>query len=265
MRATGSMTEPKPSPAVAEHDDWDRHWDEFATESASNPAVAYRARLLTRLLGDAGAPERLLDVGVGVGDFLELAARTWPSAGLAGVDISEAGVRIAAQRVPGATMLAVDLTADAPTPVELDGWASAAVCSEVLEHVDQPVALLRNASRLMAPGCRLVVTVPSGPMSAFDRHIGHRRHYTAELLRSQLTEGGFVVDEVLRAGFPFFNLYRAAVRARGESLVADAGGDDAAPSASVRAGMAVFGVLFRLNLTRSPWGGQLAATARPRG
>ncbi len=31
----------------------------------------------------------------------------------------------------------------------------------------------------LAPGCRLVVTVPGGPRSAFDRHIGHRRHFSA--------------------------------------------------------------------------------------
>jgi 2-polyprenyl-3-methyl-5-hydroxy-6-metoxy-1,4-benzoquinol methylase len=36
------------------------------------------------------------------------------------------------------------------------------VCSEVLEHVDRPRELLANAAAYLAPGCRLVVTVPGG-------------------------------------------------------------------------------------------------------
>ena len=71
-----------------------------------------------------------------------------------------------------------DLLRDPAPDAEWAGWATHAVCSEVLEHVDEPVVLLRNARSWLAPGCRLVVTVPGGPMSAFDRHIGHRRHFS---------------------------------------------------------------------------------------
>ena len=246
-----------------QEDDWDRHWEEFAEESSANPAVAYRARLLVQMLGRA--PERLLDIGVGVGDFLALAAETWPAAGLAGVDISAAGVALVGERLPAATLRVADLTVEGDAPEGLAGWATHAVCSEVLEHVDDPVALLTNARAMMAPGCRLVITVPSGKMTAFDHHIGHRRHYTPDLLAAQLGAGGFEVDEVLRAGFPFFNLYRLAVRIQGERLIDQAGGDAGEPSASVRAAMAVFDRLFRLNLTRSRWGLQLVAVARPAG
>ena len=31
--------------------------------------------------------------------------------------------------------------------------------------------------RTSPPGCRVVITVPGGPRSAFDKHIGHRRHF----------------------------------------------------------------------------------------
>ncbi len=57
-------------------------------------------------------------------------------------------------------------------------WADFAVCSEVLEHLDDPVLFLKNSAALMSPGCKLIVTVPGGPMSAFDKHIGHRRHFS---------------------------------------------------------------------------------------
>ena len=85
----------------------------------------------------------------------------------------------------------------------------------MLEHVDDPGALLASARRWLAPAALLVVTVPGGPMSAFDRHVGHRRHYTTTDLQSLLETTGFEVLVCGGAGFPFFNLYRRAVIARG--------------------------------------------------
>ena len=111
---------------------------------------------------------------------------------------------------------------------------------------------------MAVPGCRVVVTVPGGPMSAFDRHIGHRRHFSSEDLGRLMQSAGLRVMLVLGAGFPFFNLYRALVIARGESLVADARPDaEHSPTGLlVRAGMAAFRPLFLANLPRSPLGWQ---------
>jgi hypothetical protein len=130
----------------------------------------------------------------------------------------------------------------------------------VLEHVEDPEALLANTRAYLAPGCRLIVTVPGGPMSAFDRHIGHRRHFTAKSMGGLLEQAGFIVERSVRAGFPFFNLYRLIVLLRGERLVDDvARGGGTRPARLV---MRIFGVLFRLNLTSSPWGWQVLAAAR---
>ena len=139
------------------------------------------------------------------------------------------------------------------------------MCSEVLEHVDHPDLLLRNASEYLAKGCRLVITVPGGPMSAFDRHIGHRRHYTPESLRDLLETSGYEVETVLRAGFPFFNLYRLAVIAVGQKLVDDLGDESAGrPVSKMQWRLAkVFDAAFHLNLTRSPFGWQIVAVTRP--
>jgi hypothetical protein len=43
-------------------------------------------------------------------------------------------------------------------------------------------------------------------MSAFDRRIGHRQHFTPKTLSHLLEESGFRVRHVQRAGFPFSNL-----------------------------------------------------------
>jgi SAM-dependent methyltransferase len=238
-------------------DDWDRHWDDYSEAAARNPAQQYRRRLAMSLLAARDAPVRLVDIGSGQGDFLADAARRWPSAGLLGLEVSEHGVEQARAKVPQADFLVCDLLRDEPPP-ERRSWATHAVCSEVLEHVDDPGVLLRNAAAYLAPGCRLVVTVPGGPMSAFDRHIGHRRHFTPTTLQTLLATSGFDVESVTGAGFPFFNMYRRLVIARGDRLVDDvAPGETGQPGLSARAVMAAFRPIFRLNLPRTAWGWQI--------
>jgi SAM-dependent methyltransferase len=250
--------------SIATHpDDWDRHWDAFSEANERNPAQAYRRRLALDLLERGGAPRRLLDIGSGQGDFLALAAARWPQAELLGLEVSEVGVQVAAAKVPDARFRVRDLLAAGGSAGDDTGWATHAVCSEVLEHVDDPVSLMRNARDCLAPGCRLVVTVPGGPMSAFDRHIGHRRHFSPGELAELLRQAGLRVEQATGAGFPFFNLYRLAVIARGRRLVEDAVAvDGGTTSLPARAAMAAFWPLFRLNAPSSRFGWQTVAVAR---
>jgi hypothetical protein len=111
----------------------------------------------------------------------------------------------------------------------------------------------------LAPGAALIVTVPGGPMSGFDQHVGHRKHYTIDSLTALLEGAGFTVSDCGGAGFPFFNVYRRVVIARGEQLVDDV--DEGHISPVVRAGMAVFDGLLGLSPTRGRRGWQLYATA----
>jgi SAM-dependent methyltransferase len=246
-------------------DDWDRHWRDYAESAASNPAQAYRRRLVLRLLASSGdgIPARVLDIGSGTGDLAAEICNAFPAAELLGLDVSAAAVEHAARKVPAATFLQRDLVSGSEPEPAYQGWATHAVCSEVLEHVEDPEVLLANTRSYLAPECRLIVTVPGGPMSAFDRHIGHRTHFTAKSMRALLERAGFVVERSMGAGFPFFNLYRLIVLVRGEHLV-----DDVARGAGRRPArlvMRIFGVLFRLNLTHSPWGWQVLAAAHFRG
>ena len=245
-----------------EHDDWDDHWTRFQSSARSNPAQAYRRRLIFTLLQRYGPPTRLLDVGSGQGDLLLEAHALLPNADLAGVELSQAGVAAAQQKVPAAIVVQRDLLTPAPVDPRLEHWAGHAVCSEVLEHVEEPVALLRAATAFMQPGCRIIVTVPGGPRSAYDRHIGHRVHYTVDSLTAVLEGAGLRVDRVFAAGFPFFNLYRRVVILRGDRLVADVDTSEGRLSFPARAVMGVFGALFRMNITDTRWGEQIVGVAR---
>ena len=208
-----------------ENDDWNRHWGTFGDAVSGNPATVYRSRLILKLLGQIDPGAIVLEIGCGQGEFTLLLAEMYPQADVRGIDNSSEGV-VRATQMAGSRQLPVsfaqrDLLQEVRLNDDDRGRATLAVCSEVLEHVDEPGVLLRNAADYMAPRCRFVVTVPGGPRSAFDRHIGHRRHFTPKRLRVLLEESGFEDITIRRAGFPFFNLYRLLVIARGKRLIAD--------------------------------------------
>jgi len=249
--------------AALTHDDWDKHWDEYADSAASNPAQRFRRHLILRLLRLGDEPARVLDIGCGQGDLVADLHQAHPHAELCGMDYSQKGIDIAAKKVPSARFFARDLL-QAGEPAEgMAGWATHAVCSEVLEHVDDPLTLMRNAAAYLAPGCRLVVTVPGGPMSAFDHHIGHRRHFSPGELAKVLTSAGYQLDQATGAGFPQFNLYRLIVIQRGKRLASDVSSTNQGLSATAsRMAMAVFRGLFALGTVQTKWGWQTVAVAR---
>jgi SAM-dependent methyltransferase len=248
-------------------DDWDDHWDTFGEAAKGNPANDYRHRVVTRLLGDLPPDAVLLDVGCGQGQLALDYAAEHPRVRVRGVEYSAEGVRRARESARARELDVVFEERDLlqpVTPPAAGDLATYAVCSEVLEHVPDPVTLVANARSLLAPGARVVVTVPGGPRSAFDRHIGHYRHFTRGDLRDVLERGGLEVERVYRTGFPFFNVYKLAVVARGERLVRDLQTREATtkPSLVERAVVAAFRVGFRLNVLDFPLGWQLAAVAR---
>ena len=249
-------------------DDWDAHWERYATSAVQNPAQRMRHEIIARLLSrnPANVPARILDLGSGQGDLAQKLDTLLPDAQLFGAEISEHGVEISKRKVPRATFIVADIFQPPPALERYAGWATHAVCCEVLEHVDDPVAFLRKARHYLAENATLIVTVPGGPISAFDRHIGHRQHFDRRKIRALLGRAGYSVEHIYLAGFPFFNLYRLLVTARGKRLVRDAerqsGG---ASSVLTNYAMKLFRLLFHGNLRDSPFGWQIVAVASKAG
>lgn len=246
-------------------DRWDEHWAAYDAAARANPAQAYRRALVLELLAleRGGGPARILELGCGQGELGKLLLAMRPNAELCGVDRSATAVELAAAAV-GQRCVRADLE----QPFELGGrprgWATHAVCSEVLEHVADPVAVLVHAREWMAAGSRLVVTVPGGPISAFDRRIGHRGHFDLARLERVLVAAGYRPVLVTGAGFPFFNLYRLAVIAAGGRLAVAAEAPGFAARPATRAAAWLFGALFRRSLRRHRLGWQrIAVAVRP--
>jgi len=243
-------------------DDWDDHWRRYQGSNGENPANVYRRQLIFGVLAEAGAPRRVLDIGSGQGDLLVEVHRHWPTAEVAGVELSAEGIAAAQRKLPEATFLQRNLLDDPEADSALRGWATHAVCSEVIEHVDDPARLLRHASDFLAGGATLVITVPGGPMSAFDRHIGHRVHYTVDSLCQVMEDAGLTVDRVQGSGFPFFNLYRKLVILRGDKLIDEVDTSDGDLNKSTQAVLRGFGLAFKVNRPDTRWGTQIVGVAR---
>jgi SAM-dependent methyltransferase len=67
---------------------------------------------------------------------------------------------------------------------------------EVLEHVDDDAALLRELARIVKPGGRLAASVPMGMShwTAWDDYAGHVRRYEPDELRAKLAAAGFAIE-----------------------------------------------------------------------
>jgi SAM-dependent methyltransferase len=247
-------------------DDWDDHWDRYAVAASRNPGQVMRHALITRLLGQHRLGEkgtRLLDIGSGQGDLLLKVRPGFPSAEIVGLEMSRSGVEISEKKIPTARFFVADLFAPPPELSTLVNWGTHAVCSEVLEHVDDPSALLRAAGKYLSQGAILVVTVPGGPMSAFEKHIGHRQHFNRKSIARVLHEGGFEPTAIYMSGFPFFNLFRWTVLLRGKHVETDVAAENKGFTAKLAIFvMAVYRLLFRLNLMDHRWGWQVVAVGK---
>lgn len=105
------------------------------------------------------------------------------------------------------------LTANVPFSKNFD----CLTCIEVLVHLDEPEIFLGTAVQHLREGGTAVVTVPSGPRTAFDVSVGHRRHYKPRELKKLMETAGFSWVSVPRVGFPFFDLYRTVILIRSRS------------------------------------------------
>jgi SAM-dependent methyltransferase len=251
-------------------DFYDGVWRAWGHLDRASPAAFHRRRLVLELATRCPIrPERILDAGCGRGELLREFARHFPAAELWGADVSAESLAATTEAVERAELFQLDLgdpDALAAHPDKL-GRHGLVVCSEVLEHLADDTLGVRLLGRLLAPGGRLLVTVPSGKMSRFDELIGHQRHYRPRELVSLFERAGLEAKELVAWGFPFHTLYRSLVRIASRWSLS---GGTAEPGRAGHALGSLYGwsgallrPLFYANLSR--WGEQLVAVASTRG
>jgi 2-polyprenyl-3-methyl-5-hydroxy-6-metoxy-1,4-benzoquinol methylase len=250
------------------NDDWDSHWELFGDPTSGHAANRYRKRLLAELIGRPSDESHIFDFGCGQGEIAVHLASRFRKCQVVGLENSDSGVKRAEKRAAeigvGALFLQRDLMVFPSETDPLLEMSDVAVCSEVLEHLDSPIEFLTNVSRFMKKSSTLIVTVPSGPMTKFDKLLGHRRHFSRASISEVISAAGFEILKVQRAGFPFFNIYRLGAMLRGDQLISDLKNatETGKPSLSYRLMMKTFDILFKLNFPNSPFGWQLIVVAR---
>lgn len=132
-------------------------------------------------------PGTALDVGAaGGGNTRVLRALGWNAVAL---EYGAEGAGVARDR--GLATLRADATR---LPVA-DGSLDLVVAFDVLEHLDDDDAAVREVYRALRPGGHFIIAVPCDPAlwSAHDEAVGHVRRYTRPTLTSLLVRGGFAL------------------------------------------------------------------------
>jgi SAM-dependent methyltransferase len=154
----------------------DRHW-------------WYRGRrtVLDGVVAGLGLPlhSRILDTGCGSGrNMVELARY----GAVTGVELSETSVDLARARKTGEVVAGSVL--EMPFP---DDSFDLAVSLDVIEHLEDDLAALREMRRTVAPGGSLLVTVPAYQWlwSGHDEINHHHRRYTRRSLQRVAQQAGW--------------------------------------------------------------------------
>lgn len=245
---------------------YDRVWENFGDLDSASPAAFHRRRQLVGLVQrHAPSARRVLEVGCGQGALLKKLSLELPAAVLHGADVSPAALQRARSACDQAELFLLDLAAFDFDGEQRDrlGRFDLVICSEVLEHLADDALGLERLTKFLAPGGQLIVSVPGGEPTRFDRAIGHLRHYDRRELGRALVRAGLEPEVLIAWGFPFHTLYRLAVQLASRLSLDEDGGERVPRSAlgfGYRLASYVLTPLYYLN--RPYWGTQLFAVAR---
>lgn len=161
-----------------------------------------KAAALMRLLGGTPAGV-ILDVGAGSGFFSRYLAQNTPAREIWCVDSSYAGD-------------SDSLAAGKPIRYRQSLGTSAAdlvLMMDVLEHVDDDAALLREYVARVGAGAVFVISVPAFGFlwSGHDEFLGHRRRYTLAQIRRVVRDSGLVLE---KSAYFFALVFPLALAAR---------------------------------------------------
>ncbi|MER2559804.1 MAG: class I SAM-dependent methyltransferase [Myxococcaceae bacterium] len=220
-------------------------------------AARHRVEVITKSAAQL-APGSLIDLGCGNGVLLAALHQALPTTSFAGIDLVRAQVDANALSFPWARFLERDLQQPLEPSFPWEGQFDVATASEVIEHLDDPASLLRNARRVLKPGGRLVLSTQSGPVRETEQLVGHRRHFSSRQMRELFSNEGFVAERVWNTGFPFHDLSKWYANLDPEGSMQEFG--EAAYGLKQNVVCAALRLAFKLNSEGR--GAQLFAVAR---
>lgn len=187
------------------YDDWMSHEDQLGYWF--RPRASMISWALAHYFPTATS---FLDAGCGAGSVLEAIRAADPAIELTGADASPDALQLVAKRVPGTCLLQMDATR-IPFRDHFDAVGS----FDVIEHLDDDSAALRELRSAVKPGGGVLITVPQHEWlwSAEDDAGGHKRRYRRRGLRDAIEGAGLKLERVTSYVFTLLPAM-AAVRFR---------------------------------------------------
>ncbi len=184
---------------------WAAGWDDTRLYG---PMARHGRRLMKKMTQEL-TPKTILDVGCGEGSLLRALMTLHPNATGVGIDVSDKAITLAKTVVPDATFNVCDIAREA-----LDQTFDLVVSADVLEHMENDSAAIKNLAAMTAPGGHLIIATLQGRMRAFERQVGHVRNYAHGELEEKIMAAGLRVERTLAWGWPLYSpLYRNLLNA----------------------------------------------------
>ncbi len=165
-----------------------------------------RRDMLLRLASSAKQQAKILDIGCASGQMMQLLNANGFS-NLTGIDISEEAIQACnRQGIKNVSVM------DAKKLAFQDSTFDTILASDVLEHIQDDAAALRDWNRVLMRGGRLIIFVPAFNFlwSKHDETNHHYRRYSKLELLHQLQQAGFSVERISYWNFStFFPIYLA--------------------------------------------------------
>ncbi len=162
---------------------------------------------------------KVLDIGCGAGYGSYMMSAHAGDAGVVGVDIDESTIGYAKKNyeASGLNFMVADVTR---VPFS-DNEFTACVCFEVIEHIENPEELLKEAARVLDPSGIFIVSTPNGAVKVSSQpNPFHMKEFNlsefTELIRAYFPEDKWYLDisgqfirgnNYSKAGIFFRNLY----------------------------------------------------------
>lgn len=224
-----------------ETEGWSDELTSFHEETAGENHYIDRAsrehavsRLEKWLPSKRGGSPVILDIGCSSGFLLKTLKSRLPEAVVVGSDFVRNPLMKLAAEWPGLPLLRFDLVR-CPLP---DAVLDAAVLLNVLEHIEDDFAAVRQVFRILKPGGIAVVEVPANPdlYDVYDKLLLHWRRYRMKDLLARFEGAGFEVLEKSHLGFLLYPGFWLVKKRNRRYLAADVERQRQIVAANIRQG-----------------------------
>jgi SAM-dependent methyltransferase len=179
---------------------WINDWQDM---ERLNPTARHLEAIISKIIHQIGGIKNLLDIGCGIGVNIKRININHPDIKVSGSDLTEDIIKLARKYVnnPDVNFILNDISKNS-----VNDKFDLVLCSQVLEHIEDDVAALKNIYKISKK--YILITVPSGNYNSTSTIVGHCRHYSRSELLQKVGSSGFKVISVFEWGFPFHSLYK---------------------------------------------------------